>query len=267
MSGKNQLTKETLDEYEKIQKIIQEGGKITNGQRATLDLVRNHEAPHNFYDSKTGKLTWDSRLSAMNIECCYKNAFKSQIENSGKQFVVTQEAKDNCAIISDWLYCQQKPFLILQGSVGNGKTSSAKCLLNVIRKNNFKYGTWDGNYSDENLAMAEYDAATLFEDLVYNRIDKNKVYTMPVLFIDDLGVEPESYNYFGTILKPMHDVLRARYDRGLITIITTNLTAKLFREFYGERIFDRLKDSSLRVVFTHDSFRGSENNVFMKVAK
>ncbi|MCQ2199866.1 MAG: hypothetical protein MJZ19_09145 [Paludibacteraceae bacterium] len=267
MSGKIQLTNEILDEYKNIQKILRDGGEITNGQRATLEIVKECNTPHNFYDTKSGKLVWDSRLSAKHIECSFKNAFKSHIENSGNIFKVTQEAKENCERISEWLYYQQKPFLILQGSFGNGKTSSAKSIMNVIRKSNFKSKSWEGDLNDKDLSVAEYDAATLFEDLAFGRVDKERIYTIPFLSIDDLGVEPASYNHFGTVLTPIHDLLRARYERRLITVITTNLTAKLIRESYGERIFDRLKEASERILFIQDSFRGCEDNSFMKMAK
>ena len=264
MSGNFQMTKEILDESKEIQQIINSGGKITNGQRAILEIVREHNTPHNFYDTKTGKLMWDSRISKSNIESCFKNTFKNYIVQSGNAFQVTQEAKDNSMRIIDWLYFQQKPFLILQGSFGNGKTSSAKSIMKVIRSNNFKLRSSENDTDAKDLSMAEFDAATLFEDLVYKRIDKDKLYTMPVLFIDDLGVEPACYNHFGTVLTPIQDLIRARYDRGLITVITTNLTAQMIRESYGERIFDRLKESSERILFMQDSFRGGEGSAFHK---
>ncbi len=263
MSGN--LTPEILEEYEKIQKILKAGESITNSQRAIVEMVQIARTPHNIYDTASGRLVWDSRLDYREVEKCYKKAFKNRIESYGCDFKVTQEVKDNSARIIEWLFYQQKPFLILQGTFGNGKTSSAKTLIEIIRANHFKINKWeeDSYY----LEVAEYDACTLFEGLAYKTLDKERLSKIPVLMIDELGVEPRSYNDFGTILNPVQDLLRARYDRRLITIITTNLSGPMLRDYYGERVFDRLKELAERVLFVQESFRGRENNSFMKIAK
>lgn len=263
MSGN--LTPEILDEYKKIQEILRQGESITNSQRAVVEMVQKANAAHNIYDAAGCKLVWDSRLDYAEIESCYKKAFMNRIESLGNIFKVTQEAKENCARISEWLFHQQKPFLILQGTFGNGKTTSAKTLLEMIRANNFKVNRWEED--SRNLELAEYDACTLFEGLAYKTLDKERLYKIPVLMIDELGVEPQSYNDFGTIITPIQDLLRARYDRRLITIITTNLSGPMLRDYYGDRVFDRLKELAERVLFVQESFRGRENNSFMKIAK
>lgn len=267
MSGKDFETQELIDEIKNLQNILRSGGKLTNGQIAMLEAYKQSNTILNVYDVKSRRLVWDSRLNASNIERCFKQTLVANIRNSNHNFELTDETKVNSLRISEWLFNQQKPFLILQGTYGNGKTSSARSILQVIRANNFKHKNFYGDVTENNLVVCEYDACSLFEDLVYNKVDKDKISSLPVLFIDDLGVEPSRYNHFGTILTPIHDVLRVRQEKGLITIITTNLTAKMMKDYYGERIFDRLKESGERVLFTQHSFRGKEDNDFIQVAQ
>ncbi len=58
---------------------------------------------------------------------------------------------------------------------------------------------------------------------------------------DDLGAEPLK-QYFGQKIEVMEEVILRRYDVGAPfykTHVTTNLTAKLLRDRYGDRFADR----------------------------
>ena len=77
----------------------------------------------------------------------------------------------------------------------------------------------------------------------------------PCLFMDDVGMEEEVVNEYGNKITPMVRLLHSRYDRNLITVITTNLNWEQMCSRYGERISDRLANYH-RLVYERKSFRG-----------
>ena len=61
-----------------------------------------------------------------------------------------------------------------------------------------------------------------------------------VLMIDDLGSEPMMQNI---TVEQLFNLINERQNRGLSTVISTNLDMSRFRERYTERIASRLRDS------------------------
>ena len=86
------------------------------------------------------------------------------------------------------------------------------------------------------------------------KFDKYK--KIPILVIDDLGIEydPQS-GYFQSL---MDDLINYRYVNKLTTVITTNLPMEKFKERYGGRIIDRLRDWSGYFESKDKSFRGQK---------
>lgn len=75
--------------------------------------------------------------------------------------------------------------------------------------------------------------------------------TVPLLVLDEIGVQ---YGTDGeqTIL---FEVLDSRYQEMKPTILLTNQDKNGFKEYIGERSFDRLRESSRWVVFDWESYR------------
>jgi DNA replication protein DnaC len=61
----------------------------------------------------------------------------------------------------------------------------------------------------------------------------------PLVVIDDVGAEYDT-EWFRSVL---NDVVNARYEEMLKTILTTNLEAKGFADSYGKRILDRVNEA------------------------
>lgn len=76
------------------------------------------------------------------------------------------------------------------------------------------------------------------------------------LVIDDLGVEYADRN--GALQSRLDGLLDERYANFRKTLITTNLTAAEFRDRYGERIVDRIREAGANafVEFRGESLRG-----------
>ena len=81
--------------------------------------------------------------------------------------------------------------------------------------------------------------------------------TKRILFIDDLGTEPLAVRNYGNEIMPLTELLLHRYDKGLPTVITTNLGDQAIADTYGPRILDRLNEMYERKGFNNikQSFR------------
>jgi DNA replication protein DnaC len=79
--------------------------------------------------------------------------------------------------------------------------------------------------------------------------------TYRYLGIDDLGTEPVTVKSWGTELSPVIDALYARYDKRMVTVITTNDSLEKLKSKYGDRIHDRLCEQYDRIAFNFNSFR------------
>ena len=71
-----------------------------------------------------------------------------------------------------------------------------------------------------------------------------------VLFIDDLGTEPI---YNNVTREYLYLLINERRNKGLRTIITSNLEPIDIREKYDERIFSRIMDKENSIVLKLDS--------------
>ena len=157
--------------------------------------------------------------------------------------------------LAHWLcnLSSEKKGLIIGGSVGIGKTTFLKSIKNVLQcyyptrvfmlyanligdiyKNRDNYETWDlinGNIKTSGRPVAEY------------------------LLIDDLGMEEDMFNDYGTKTQPMAVLLHNRADKGLTTIVTTNFTSlEELRQKYDDRIIDRL-NAYAKMFYEFKSFR------------
>jgi DNA replication protein DnaC len=141
-----------------------------------------------------------------------------------------------------------KPGLLLTGTVGTGKSK----LLMAIRALITYY---TGGYSD----MKIFSAPAICELPLSKNEDGlttlARLKTYRYLGIDDLGTEPVTVKSWGTELSPVIDALYARYDKRMMTVITTNDDLKNIKSKYGDRIYDRLCEQYDRITFNFKSFR------------
>ena len=127
--------------------------------------------------------------------------------------------------------------LLFIGSSGLGKTFLMKSIAHeLLSKNvNVEYMTAYGWFE---VARASYFGNS---DVNYNNIIFSKV-----LLIDDLGTEPLMNNI---TISQLFNVINERRNRGLHTIISTNLKMKELSERYTERIVSRWEDVRFCTIF------------------
>lgn len=137
--------------------------------------------------------------------------------------------------------------LIMMGNMGTGKTHLAVGLMRVAtRTHNVKAryvtapalfsrirASYSGNGETEADILAEFSDA-------------------PLLVLDEIGVGKGSDNELNLI----YALLGRRYDECRPTVIITNLMSEDLKAWLGERVVDRLRDTSPVVLFNWDSYRG-----------
>lgn len=73
--------------------------------------------------------------------------------------------------------------------------------------------------------------------------------------IDDIGQESAELNRYGQMLYPIRDIMLYRYEKNLLTLVTTNLNPKDLTERYGKRLGDRMQELFEIIVIKEDSYR------------
>jgi len=136
---------------------------------------------------------------------------------------------------------EQSTDILLFGTVGTGKTYlSCAFAIELINRRGIevKYVT-------------EYDLLEAFFRKEYQKFDSFK--KSEILILDELG-KRELAEWQRVQLE---ELLSYRFNEMLPTIYISNLTENRFREFIGERLADRLRESNVaRFAMVGDSLRG-----------
>lgn len=130
-----------------------------------------------------------------------------------------------------------KPFFIIAGSSGTGKTVLASAIATEFMKN----GASAVTVSAFDFAKRAKDYHTQFAIDNYNDLF-TPMLDCDVLVIDDLGTETMLKNITREYL---YTVINERWLRKKHTVVTTNLKPKALIDRYGEAIFSRLCDKSV----------------------
>jgi energy-coupling factor transporter ATP-binding protein EcfA2 len=128
--------------------------------------------------------------------------------------------------------------ILLTGPIGCGKTS----LMNLMRfvpppeRNHFMKTCRDVSFE---FIQEGYEVIWRYSRLSFNN-------THPKIYcFDDLGTE-QNLKYFGNECNVMGEILLSRYEffiaQGMITHLTTNLSATELESIYGNRIRSRLRE-------------------------
>lgn len=144
-----------------------------------------------------------------------------------------------------------RPALAMFGTVGQGKTLAAvwaaRELLSRMALGSLATG--------QNTSPVVFIAATTFARLsAYSADDKaffDGLCRVRVLVLDDVGTETLA----GVAAAHFDELIDTRINFERRTIITSNLSAGAFKERYGERIADRLRQSAVISIGSGGSMR------------
>lgn len=194
----------------------------------------------------------DARHYAADTPEMLKLCYRAEVERRGRVFRDDGATNQHIASFAKWLTGGSKrPGLFIYGDPGNGKTTLARAagtLIAMLYENESRYEERKGVISVSALELADIaksDDRARFQQL------KNT----ELLHIDDVGTEPTNVKVWGNELSPLVEILYARYDKQLYTVITSNLYKEDILKRYGIRIEDRLKEMFDFLAFENKSYR------------
>ncbi len=174
--------------------------------------------------------------------------YQAKVEMRRVHFVADDNTKQNVSKAAKWLTGNYKVGLILYGGVGNGKTTLARSICELISIL-FKKDEWTGK------GVVKITALELSKIMLDSPDRYNKIKDCELLFIDDIGIEPASVKSWGNECSPVTELIYSRYDKQLFTLATSNLNDAELKDRYGIRISDRFNEMFEKVYFTGKSYR------------
>lgn len=176
-----------------------------------------------------------------------------EVSNRGRELRVDESTIRNIESVSRWLTSdRKKSSLILYGQVGTGKTIMVEAIRTLIRT---LYPCGDMSAGRYLKVITAIELSKLFENEKERKESYVSYKTAPWLAIDDLGAEPLTIKSYGNELTPMIDLIYHRYERQLMTIVTTNDNNEVLATKYGPRIADRFAEMFNRIPYVGDSYR------------
>lgn len=137
--------------------------------------------------------------------------------------------------VAEWLTDNKGMGLFMYGNCGLGKSLLARYVIPALM---LKYNR---------KVVSVYDTNTMNANI-------DEVLSKKIVCIDDVGTEDLSVR-FGEKRLAFAEVMDNVEKKRCLIIATSNLTIDEILERYGERVLDRIKSTTKRVVFTGKSFR------------
>lgn len=137
--------------------------------------------------------------------------------------------------VASWLSKNEGRGLFLYGNCGRGKSILCRFALPAIL---LKYCR---------------KVVTVFDIQDMNR-DIDLALSKHILSLDDIGTEELSVKY-GERRLAFAEIMDAAEKQGKLVIVSTNLGETELRERYGDRVLDRIRAVTTRVLFTGKSLR------------
>ena len=189
------------------------------------------------------------------IERALNNAYYAEVIKRNRSYNTDSEIFDKAHRIAKWLTNKQsRPGLLLYGKVGTGKTTFVNAICRVI---NFccKAEPNERTLHDSKRVISMIRAKDIVEAWQNDKDYFNRMCNVPLLAVDEFGIEAIDVKSYGNTNEPIIDMLSSRYDRQRTTIISSNLDMEGIKERYGERLQDRFNEMFTTISFNGQSFR------------
>lgn len=165
-------------------------------------------------------------------------AYGALVESTGHAM---HRAPEHLSTVAKWLCGQGRCGLLLYGGYGLGKTTTLRAIHYAVRFLSDR-GHVLHHTAKQVLSMPEEDAKSL-------RRSGN------IVMVDELGREQNERRDYGNVSEPVIELIRFREDRGLPTVLASNLLEQEFVSKYDPYIHDRLFGSFSRIFFEGQSYR------------
>lgn len=184
-------------------------------------------------------------------------AMKAEVEYRGGKFRLDDDTHTHILSAAKWLINSHgTPGLMLCGLYGNGKTTLAKAIAQLIGFLTERENGYSNRMRMRLIRAKEICRLCSASEKFKEQYDEyQRLFNEPMMIIDDLGEEPREVMVYGMIHTPVIDILEDRYEKQYMTIVTTNLETDDLKNKYGPRVCDRFKEILTSIVFENDSFR------------
>lgn len=159
------------------------------------------------------------------------NALKCFLSLSGKELKWLPEYDE----VVSWLMNNEGQGLFLYGNCGRGKSLIIRYALPAILLKYF------------NKVVNVFDAQQMNNEL-------DKVLSKRIISLDDVGTE-SLLNQYGNKRSAFAEVMDAAEKDGKLVLISTNLQERDLRQQYGDRVVERIRACTKRILFSGDSLR------------
>ena len=137
--------------------------------------------------------------------------------------------------------------LLLLGTTGTGKTHISTAIAKSVIEQGFSV-----IYDSAQNIVAAYENDRFHSGYGQNEPEANKFTECDLLIIDDLGTE--FVNSF--TVSCLYNLFNTRQNRGLSTIISTNLSPKELTTRYEDRIYSRIIGNDYKILqFVGEDYR------------
>lgn len=138
--------------------------------------------------------------------------------------------------------------LLLIGKTGTGKTHISTAIARELI-----YQGYDVIYDSAQNIISDFEADRFRSNYGKEESKAEKYLNCTLLIIDDLGTEFQNAFTVSTL----YNLLNARQNSGLATVISTNLSAKELEKTYADRIYSRIIGAGTKVL----PFEGKDRRV------
>lgn len=189
------------------------------------------------------------RYSVDEVAAMLEVSYAAEVEGRGRAFERDAHTAEMLGLCARWL-CTDKNFgLLLYGSVGNGKSTMGMAIRRMIGI------LYNASISTERKGVYYMTALGIEKAAAAQSRTFEEAKSTEILLIDDMGTENVSVKVWGNEQSPVTEVIYARYEKQLCTIVTSNLSDDEIRERYGARIADRMEEMFARIFYRQKSYR------------
>lgn len=195
------------------------------------------------YKKPIQRRIFNCTLTALKFTSLFLASSTTKIHSTEDSYVVDDSNKDT--INQLFYFLNNSPNfrgddikgVLMIGAIGGGKTVLMESFIDVFNEVSGKVVT----------SINAKDLVDVKQKYGYDYLNKRP------LFIDDIGKEQTTINTFGTVSKPMEDLINDRYKTAGLTFGTSNL--KLEDMPYNKHTIDRMKQMFNIIILPGDSRR------------